>query len=374
MRHGARHHDPFTPESEQTLSEAGRSACRETAGALAELMTGLSAADPIALGTILHGNHRPTRETVNEVREVLKVRGVSAPRQEICAQLDPDWFWRQASGERGLVAVDLYQQLRKTLDRKQTSRSGTPVHPNAVLVIGHQPQLSWIAETLTGAAEAVAGAEILCLEVCEARSVAVPPRRCWRLVWALTPSAVAQEALPELRDKIKSKMDVAKLLGALIIAVLGWIGGKLLEPNTQQFLQSPRGYIFAAGIACLFGALGLYLVTMYAYDRLLMPTRFWGESARVRENSPIVRRPPSSAARVLHQNMIRVWNRMFLPATILVVTGLALFAASVFLPMFVSNGYPADRPLAVLLVLLILAAVCARYLWVSVYPRLGSED
>ena len=38
----------------------------------------------------------------------------------------------------------------------------------------------------------------------------------------------------------------------------------------------------------------------------------------------LVCRPPSSRTYVLYQNMIRIWQRLFLPATVFVMAGLGL--------------------------------------------------
>jgi hypothetical protein len=74
-------------------------------------------------------------------------------------------------------------------------------------------------------------------------------------------------------------------------------------------------------------ALVLYVSTLYAYDSLLMPTRFWATKvAKRRRHLSVVERPPSSANLVLQQNMINIWNRQFTVANLLVVAGLGLLA------------------------------------------------
>src|SRR6185503_1792000 len=68
-------------------------------------------------------------------------------------------------------------------------------------------------------------------------------------------------------------------------------------------------------------------------DTLLIPVRFWGSRAprtpdpdswKREHPSPdwLIRRPPSSSAWVLYQNMMRIWNYTFIPAVWL--TGAAL--------------------------------------------------
>jgi hypothetical protein len=80
------------------------------------------------------------------------------------------------------------------------------------------------------------------------------------------------------------------------------------------------------GFALLLAALALYLMTMYAYDRLLMPIRFWGEGSRRRRRAWLPARPPSSAAWVLYRNMMRIWYMIFTPATVLVGMAFTLLA------------------------------------------------
>src|SRR5207248_5751003 len=57
----------------------------------------------------------------------------------------------------------------------------------------------------------------------------------------------------------------------------------------------------------------LYLLMLYAYDRLLMPSRYWSERIGALDESWPVKRPPSSENRLLYQNMTNIWRWMFLP-------------------------------------------------------------
>jgi hypothetical protein len=83
----------------------------------------------------------------------------------------------------------------------------------------------------------------------------------------------------------------------------------------------------------LLAAVALYLMTMYAYDRLLMPTRFWAElpprrGDRRRGRNWLPRRPPSSSAWVVYRNMMRTWYTLFTPATALVALALGILGAA----------------------------------------------
>ncbi len=184
-----------------------------------------------------------------------------------------------------------------------------------------------------------------------------------RLLWSIAPSDSTAEK--QLIEKIKAKMDVAKVLGALILPLLGILLGLLLDPKR---LASVEGVPLDAATALLFAATGLYLATVYSYDRLLMPVRFWAESSRNVDEARffkrrwLARRPPSSSLLVLHQNMIRVWNWIFTPATLAAVSGLALLAYAALKPSWIE-------------VLGAVALALGLFAWYRLFrPVLGTED
>jgi hypothetical protein len=89
-----------------------------------------------------------------------------------------------------------------------------------------------------------------------------------------------------------------------------------------------------AGLA-LFGlSIMLYLITVFHYDALLMPSRFRPttgvpspDEATIGEPRLDDRllRPSSSGTVVVFQNTVLVWSRVFVPATFIAGLGLALF-------------------------------------------------
>jgi hypothetical protein len=173
----------------------------------------------------------------------------------------------------------------------------------------------------------------LALKNGEVASIALTDARKGRaaghLEWTIAPDET--RAIEELREKIKSKMDIAKLLGGFMTLVLG---GVVLAPNRLDELSrgGDRWAVYVAAVAFLI-AIGLYLRTMYAYDTLLMPTRYWGEGAPGRHPPTwLVRRPPSSAAWILYQNMLHVWTFLFTPATVAVGVGLVALAYAALEP------------------------------------------
>ena len=127
-------------------------------------------------------------------------------------------------------------------------------------------------------------------------------------------------------------MQIASGLGSVITAVLVFLLGVATNAQTVANYASRTKTYISLSLVSFLAALGLYLATVYAYDRLLMPIRFWAESADPTDRRWLVKRPPSSAMWVLYQNMIRVWDSMFTPATWAVGLGVLFLAAAVFDP------------------------------------------
>lgn len=142
----------------------------------------------------------------------------------------------------------------------------------------------------------------------------VGPRGKPRLRYVLTPSD--EGLIEELQDKIRSKMDSAKLLGAFLSAVVLFAAREVAGAENAPSWQPWVGGI---GLVMLAMATAAYFITMFKYDELLMPVRMWPSPRQ--PDSPLPRgfaaRPPSSAAWVLYQNMMRVWLCAFIPATLL---------------------------------------------------------
>jgi hypothetical protein len=222
-------------------------------------------------------------------------------------------------------------------------REGERPDCNAVLVIGHSPQVDWLLHRLIIPPNpwrrlpwyqpAFAAAEIICVELDQDPSS--EPRG--RVIWSLAPRD--EETEKQLREKIRGKMESAKLLGGIVAAGIGFalggfhdlaFGWSSMMDDVARGLQhkvdaldTERVVFFGLAISALLFATGLYCFAYLSYDRLLMPTRFWAAG-----NPPdyhrrgIVWRPPSSSLLVMHQNMQRVWFRAFIPATLF--TGIAL--------------------------------------------------
>lgn len=210
----------------------------------------------------------------------------------------------------------LQDQVRNAAADLLKSRKG-----NAVLFIGHQPAIGWVAGALLGEAVPIVQSEILCVDL------RAKPRPVLR--WCISPSDAT--ALADLKEKIKSKMALANVLSGFLTAGIGVFLSLLADKNKIGVLGVQTVVVFVAAAFLIF-AVFLYLRTMFSYDALLMPVRFWAETAAGSENpSWIVARPPSGAPWILYQNMLRIWRKQFIPATILTASGLLYLWSAVLL-------------------------------------------
>jgi hypothetical protein len=247
----------------------------------------------------------------------------------------------------------------------------------AVIAVGHLPQLTWLAYRITGKSIPMRHSEILCFEVVKRRPQDSIFSRLFdqmgTLQWVLSPSD--RKATRELKEKIKSKMDTAKVLSVFITAGFGFIVKTIVELDANTSLYHVWGYRLTA--LFFFLSIVLYLMSMYSFDTLLMPTRFWADGSpgtMLKRPTWVVARPPSAAHWVLYQNMIHVWKRQFSLATACVLLGLIGFG-------FVASSNDENWIIiAIAMVTLALLMVALIFkgtpLWLRrlIGPWLGSED
>ena len=239
---------------------------------------------------------------------------------------------------------------------------------DAPLLVGNDPLIGWVASKLTGRGTPVARGELVCL-VIEPRA-----RTRWRLLWTLSDDGETEAEA--IRAKIKSKMNTAGALGAVIVGLTTFLLQNSVKagPDVWQWLA----------FAALATSAGLYFATLFLYDTMQMPPRFWSSRfpsrarngarphailARLRHGHPSVSRPPTSTARVLQASMVQVWTWIFTPATVLAGVGVACLAL----------GASGDRhPVAldlwqVLAAIVVLAAASGT--WVAWQrPNVGASD
>ena len=267
--------------------------------------------------------------------------------------LDPDRWPHRADEDA--------QAPWKKIDDEIEERLSGPTQ--AVVVVGHDPQVSSLLNDLVvRGGRSQRGAGPLPLARSELAMVGAPPGEPLEIRWVLSPSD--GEVIEELQAKIRSKMDSAKLLGAFLTALLVFAAKALADAE-----ETPVWYPWVGGLGLLLLALATaaYFVTMFRYDELLTPVRFW-PSSRPSEELPrgFVARPPSSAAWVLYQNMIRVWFNAFIPATLLGAGGAIAITVALAQP---GRFWWLAVALSIAAVLVVTSLV-----WRKAKPTLGVSD
>lgn len=227
---------------------------------------------------------------------------------------------------------------------------------NALLIIGHEPQLGWIAHRLSHKRVPIDQGELVCLRRSESRR--------WNLLWTIHPDDRA--ALADIREKIRSKMDAAKVMGGFITALVTFVLAQFIDDTK---VDSTTWCLRVATVTLLLVAATFFFLSLFWYDTLLMPTRFWCTTAPkkgVEQPAWLVARPPSSSAWVLYQNMMRIWNRTFVPATVLVGVALVLFSQAILEPTKLADWWP---------MLASITGFAALAIWIHLSkPRLGAQD
>ena len=262
-----------------------------------------------------------------------------------------------------------FERLCRWLEASHTgAQQARRTETDVPLLVGNDPLIGWMASKLTRRDTPVARGELVCL---------VKERRAgtrWRLLWTL--SEDGETEAEAVRTKIKSKMNTAGALGAVIVGLTTFLLQNSLqkEPTVWQWLA----------FAALAVSAGLYFASLFLYDTLQMPPRFWSSRfpshprnepglqaiwARLRHGRPSVARPPTSTARVLQTSMVQVWVWIFTPATILAGVGVACLALGAS-----TDSDPVGlRPWQVLSAIVVLTAVAGT--WVAWQrPNLGASD
>ena len=152
---------------------------------------------------------------------------------------------------------------------------------------------------------------------------------------------------PQVIDKIKSKMDVGKFFAGFISLFLG-IAFKDLANHAAD---TDRLISYSVGIGFFFilAALAFSVATIFAYDRLLMPPKFWLR----RENYSFVNE-------ILYHEMRKAWVRLFRPAVGTFFVGLLGFLIAVL-----------KKPEAALIIWL--TPICWAFLVFKLYSTIGRQ-
>lgn len=245
----------------------------------------------------------------------------------------------------------------------------TADNPVALLYIGHAPRVVWLLRDLQERGRNVAQkairwatrrftpqtpslihGEMIAGDMSSGRFVAK---------WTLAPTDSGSEKA--IQGKIKSKMDTAKVFAGVLTAVTAFAAD---DVRSLEGIDRAAGL---GGLALLGLAVILYLITMFWYDALLMPSRFWGTGPGddVEDNRLV--RPPSSSTWLLMQNMVLVWARVFVPATYAAGLGLLLY-------LYGAAELPGSEEQALFVLGLAWVIIVAVGLGTWGRPRLGSQD
>lgn len=315
---------------------------------------------PIRVVQIWHSPHTVAAETAKAYEWAISARTQRNCSSTPMPSLDPD------TGS----AAEVVELLAK--------RHCPPAVPDgsAIILVGHQPMLTAVAGALTrkrlpAGTLPLGGSEAACLEMCEGKAAT--------LLWMLTEKS--DDLLKDLKDKIKSKYDVAKFfLGAFVVNT-----GFLFSSTIWGASDAVPLLLIISGFVLALIALALTAATLMSYDALLMPTEFWTEpSAGGRRGRRIPRpkkwsilRPPSQAHVVLFYEMIHVWNAFFIPALACALASIASIIVAMVHSHFklIAGREPGLTDLAVM----IIVAAAALLVPLVIYyphnePKLGFED
>lgn len=267
-----------------------------------------------------------------------------------------------------------FDSLLGWLQSSETGHGHARSHErDAPLLIGNDPLIGWLATKLTRRPTPVARGELICL-VRERTGRRFTAAR-WRLLWTLSDDG--RPEVDAIQAKIKSKMTTAGALGTFILGLTAFLLQNLVgrQPSSLQWLA----------LASLAASSALYFVSLFLYDSLQMPARFWASGfrrpltrsafdragVRLRYGKASLRRPPTSTARVLQVSMVQVWTFIFTPATWLGGAGVACLALDV------ARGEVVDQPRVGVWQVLVATVVIA--IGVTVWsawqrPDLGASD
>jgi hypothetical protein len=131
----------------------------------------------------------------------------------------------------------------------------------------------------------------------------------------------------DLRDKIKSKMEVAKFFSGFL-SILFALSIKDLKSMTEQGEITILFPFVWLGVVLIFGSLAFSVATLFAYDRLLMPTLLW-------EDAPV---SAAKARETLKARMAMAWRYLFLPGVVCFFAGGIMLLVGIFWENLTQSG------------------------------------
>jgi phosphohistidine phosphatase SixA len=198
----------------------------------------------------------------------------------------------------------------------------------SVVCIGHEPRLNQLAHTATGETpDPLRFGEVLCIE---GDSWEALESGRGQLGLRNDPPIISTDDT-ELLPKIQSKMQTSALLAGFTSTAFGVVLTQSdywtsldATVNSPSGWQSWRAAAIIVGLLCLALSTLLFVVSIYMYDRLAMPERFWepvAEEARPRQNWWRSFRRDHARCSLLYAYMIWVWRYVFSVAVGMAMVG-----------------------------------------------------
>jgi phosphohistidine phosphatase SixA/phage shock protein PspC (stress-responsive transcriptional regulator) len=174
---------------------------------------------------------------------------------------------------------------------------------DVALIVGHEPRLGQlVAEMTSTRVPPICRGGVVCVEAPRLADIVVGRGKVtWR--WP-----VGDAGGVDLTPKLTSKMQVSGVLAGLTLTSVAVLFAT--DPNMLQVISA---------LFLTLGA-GLFVASLYIYDRLLMPAAF----------RPADGGGPSIGGNgLVHYHMVRAWQYVFSPGLAAAVIGYALMFASI---------------------------------------------
>jgi hypothetical protein len=233
----------------------------------------------IAVRKIFFGEHAVARSTAHVYARVLETRDGSKNSSRLLPLKLRCCPSVELTPHQGPSRLETFAARLRTRDADSSGKV-------AYIVVGHQPHLTDLARTLLkvgflpgrnslpGNSLPFGGSEAACIQL------GYRSRLRWhrpRLLWLLTEEPAP--LLDDLKDKIKSKYDVAKFfLGAFVVNT-----GLLLNasvwghPQQGQEESAIASLLMYTAISSALVSLIFTAATLFSYDALMMPKDLWSE-------------------------------------------------------------------------------------------------
>jgi phosphohistidine phosphatase SixA len=342
MRHAERKTDQL--EEIAGLTFKGKKKAKETALAIPPAIKSFGKIKPIKpFDIILHGGTTAATETAT----TLQTTGGGLVETLVpCTALSP--------GQESK-----WPDIRKHIEEHLKGPLGDE---SSVALVGHDPGISSLLSWLTAKN---------CRIIERGEAVLLTGRPCDMdrrdaIVVRTFGSTYSSELL---RKKVEMKMTVSTFLAGFTIPVLV----ELVKDPSHEGFSAWRA--LATVIFTL--SLGLFVVAVYTYDALLMPSEFWGPTTKRVE-------PKKSHSNFSHDYwlngplyayMMRTWTWIFTPAVFCSAIAFLLLLIDVKVPwaesLLENLPWLKSQPLVVVFCLLAIFIFILRW---KMHPRLGIKD